>query len=72
MTQDELMFIAREAGFGEPINHNDWHLPFKAVKVFAEMVAEAQRKKSANLVLELDLCGQEMKAANVICAGRHI
>lgn len=71
MTQDEIMFMAREAGFGEPINHNDWHLSFKTVTVFTEMVAKAQREKSANLILKLDLCGQEIKAANIIRANGH-
>lgn len=45
MSDDEIIEMAREAGFGEPINHNDWHLPFSAVKAFAKLVADKARQE---------------------------
>ena len=69
MTQNEIIELAKQAG-------DDWDSTLSTDKefleAFAKLVAEAQREKSANLILELDLCGQEMKAANVIRAGGHI
>ena len=53
MTQDEIIEMAREAGFGEPVNHKDWHLPFSAVEAFAKLVAEKERERISQKIAQL-------------------
>jgi hypothetical protein len=86
MTQDEIIWqnevleMARQAGFGKRYEGrgqlSSAPTTTEKLEAFAKLVEERtaakEREKAANLMLELDLCGQEMKAANVIRAGRHI
>jgi hypothetical protein len=56
MTRDEIIALAIEAGFGEPVNHKDWHLPFSAVEAFAKLIAakyEDEIQDLKDMIMEL-------------------
>ena len=79
MTQNEIIEMARQAGlvFNENLGtEKARQIHLTRVDAFAKRVADKaaakEREVCANLMFEIDLCGQEMKAANVILAGRHI
>jgi hypothetical protein len=66
MTQDEIIALAIEAGFGEPVNHKDWHLPFSAVEAFAKLVdakatARERERISAKNKPEIEKCNAYIK-----------
>jgi len=60
--QNKVLEMAREAGFGEPINHNDWHLPFSAVKAFAKLVASAAIAKERERIYAEQLGKETIEA----------
>ena len=59
MTRDDIIRIAREAGFtvdshGHILEGDDWHTQTELVEEFARLVAAAEREKSLRLWMLLD------------------
>jgi hypothetical protein len=74
--KDEVLKMARQAGIIAIHTEGDghWHQQFIALEAFAKLVAAAtaskEREACANLMLTLDLGGEESKAADAIRARR--
>jgi len=54
MTQDDIIRLAREAGWrvdseGEVLEGDGWHIQTDIVECFAKLVAEAERKECAKI-----------------------
>ena len=55
--------LAKQAGINSPdVNH------MATLEKFAELVAAHERDECAKLMFRIDLCGEEMKAAEAIRA----
>jgi hypothetical protein len=52
MTKQEIMREAWEAGFGEPVHHGEWYLPWDAIERFAERIAFQEREACVQLALQ--------------------
>jgi hypothetical protein len=52
MKQDDVIRLAREAGIGEPINHEQWDADLPRLEAFAKLVAEHERKRYMQLFLD--------------------
>ena len=51
MTQDDIIRMAHEAGFGP--KKNDDHVLYKALECFAALVAEAERQRTVDILMQL-------------------
>ncbi|CAB4131819.1 hypothetical protein UFOVP125_29 [uncultured Caudovirales phage] len=62
-----ILELAKQVGFQDA----DWNYNKgleKALKQFANLVAAHEREECAKLMFRLDLCGEEVKAAEAIRA----
>jgi hypothetical protein len=58
-----IIELAKQAGFQDA----DWNY-IKGLEKFANLVAAQEREECAKLMFRLDLCGEEVKAAEAIRA----
>lgn len=76
MTQDDIIRMAREAGFridpeGEVLEGDGWHIQTDIVERFAALVAAAEREAVANIVEQMGIEGYGTLAIAVAIRARR-
>ena len=66
MNREDIIRMAREAGLGEPVNHNQWDADLPRLERFAQLVAEAEHEKWKEIV---ESQRQRLQALNEIIGG---